>query len=648
MASRTPITPKTGRTRRTPELPSVENRGGASARLNRSALDALSAHIAILDETGCILTVNHAWRHFAELYHPRPATVCAGANYLSVCDTARGDGAEDAAAFARAVRRILQGELDEFSLEYPCHSPDEQRWFNATVTRFKCNGDVRIAVAHETVTERKLTEQALRYSEQLYRAVVEDQTELISRFKTDGTFTFVNSIYCRYFGKAREELIGNQWQPVAYPDDVPMIEARLATMSPANPVVVIENRAYRESGEMGWFQFINRGFFDTAGNLVETQSVGRDITERKRAEESLAESELKYRRLHESMRDAFAAVDMNGRIQEFNTTFANLLGYGSEELKRLTYQDITPAKWHAAEARIIKDQVLTKGYSDVYEKEYLRQDGTLLPVELRTFLIRNLTGKPEQMWAVVRDVSERKRTENALRASRKQMRALAARCQAGREEERSRIAREIHDVLAQELTQLKIELSRTRREVTIRRTTDSQETLPDRLSEMMHTVDGAIACVQKIATELRPVVLDSLGLCSAVEWQAREFQSRTGITCHADVPADETVKDRDGATAVFRILQEALTNVMRHSKATDVQIRLRATTGRVYLRVQDNGCGISQDSIHNAMSIGLAGMRERAQILGGNFDIRSRPGSGTAIRVWVPLQKGAASPEGAS
>lgn len=638
MASKHSTPSKTGTASRSPRIKPAGSCRSVARYLNRSVLDALSAHIAILDESGCILAVNSAWRRFAESNHSRPETVCEGADYFSVCDAARGEGAEDAAEFVRAARWILANEQNDFTLEYPCHSPDEQRWFNVHVTRFVCRGDLRLAVAHETVTERKLTEKALRRSEQLYRAVVEDQTELISRYKSDGTFTFVNHAYCQCFGKNRDELIGNRWQPVAYADDVPMIETRLAAMSLAHPVVVIENRAYRGTGELCWFQFINRGLYDSDGRLVETQSVGRDITARKRAEESLVESELKYRRLHESMRDAFAVVDMNGRIQEFNTTFGNLLGYGSEDLRRMTYQDITPAKWHAAEARIIKDQVLTKGYSDVYEKEYLRKDGTILPVELRTFLIRNLAGQPEQMWAVVRDVSDRKRTEDTLRASRKQMRALAARCQAGREEERSRIAREIHDVLAQELTRLKIDLSRTRREVTIHQAIASQEILPGRLSEMMRTVDGAIACVQKIATELRPVVLDSLGLCSAVEWQARDFQSHTGIQCLADVPTEEMVKDRDAATAIFRILQEALTNVSRHAKATLVNILLQIENTQVLLRVQDNGRGISSYSINNPMSIGLAGMRERAQLLDGYFEIQGRPESGTTIEVRIPIR----------
>lgn len=137
------------------------------------------------------------------------------------------------------------------------------------------------------ITERKQAEEALRQSEERYRTVVEDQTEVICRIKADGTFIFVNDAYCRYFGKSREELLGNKWQPVALPDDVPMIEEQLRAMSPCKPIAVIENRVYSGVGEVRWMQFVNRGLFDQEGRLAEIQSVGRDVTERKQAQEAL-------------------------------------------------------------------------------------------------------------------------------------------------------------------------------------------------------------------------------------------------------------------------------------------------------------------------------------------------------------------------
>ena len=279
------------------------------------------------------------------------------------------------------------------------------------------------------------------------------------------------------------------------------------------------------------------------------------------------------------------------------------------------------------------------------ELALVRKDGTKFPGEISSAVFVAGDGQLRASM-VIRDISERKRAEEELRASREQLRAIAAGSQAAREEERTKIAREIHDLLAQELTRLKIDIVWVEQDFAKHRNITHPETLLGRLSEMRHSVDAAIDCVQGIATDLRPVVLDSLGLCATIEWQARNFQSRTGILCLADVPAEEIVEDSDTATAIFRILQETLTNVSRHSKATQVNILLQIETGQVVMRVYDNGCGISLDTINNPMSIGLAGMRERAQLLGGQFEIKRRPGSGTQIEVRIPFQKNETSREG--
>ena len=166
----------------------------------------------------------------------------------------------------------------------------EIRWIRGRgrVVEWHADGTPARMIGHVAdVTSRVLVEQALRASETRFRAVVEDQTEMIARFAMDGTITFVNEVYCRMFGKSAEELVGHRWQPIVHPNDLLMIEARLATLSPANPVVDIENRAMVASGEMRWMQFVNRAFFDDQGRLLEIQAVGRDIDRRKRAEQRL-------------------------------------------------------------------------------------------------------------------------------------------------------------------------------------------------------------------------------------------------------------------------------------------------------------------------------------------------------------------------
>jgi PAS domain S-box-containing protein len=157
------------------------------------------------------------------------------------------------------------------------------------------------------LTERKQFEEQLRQNEYRYRTVVEDQTEIICRFKADGTLTFVNDVYCRFFGKTKDALLGNRWSPDAFPDDVTNIEEQLLTLSPSNSIVAIENRVYSAAGAIRWMHFINRGFFDIEGRLLEIQSVGRDITERKKAEENLRGYARRLIEMEEALRKKISA-----------------------------------------------------------------------------------------------------------------------------------------------------------------------------------------------------------------------------------------------------------------------------------------------------------------------------------------------------
>ena len=239
--------------------------------------------------------------------------------------------------------------------------------------------------------------------------------------------------------------------------------------------------------------------------------------------------------------------------------------------------------------------------------------------------------------AVVADITERKQAEEMLRVSHEQLRSLAARLQSVREEERTRVAREIHDVLAQDLTRLKLDLMWLSHRLAKTIDRGTQKLLQEKLVGMTELTDAAIRSVQTIATELRPVVLDSLGLCAAIEWQAREFQERTGIQCAAFVPEEEIRLDRDRSTALFRIVQESLTNVARHASATKVEIRLLCKARQLTLAVRDNGRGIKTGKPDDPHSLGLLGMRERALLLGGRCEITGPRGKGTTVEVRLPL-----------
>ncbi len=207
---------------------------------------------------------------------------------------------------AEAVdRAISQGEPYDLELRL-ITAKNNRRWVRTIgIPRQEDGKTVIVSGVIQDITERKRIEGALRESEERYRTVVQDQTAVISRFLKDGTLTFVNEVYCRFFQKSSEELIGKQWRPVAVPEDLPVFEEKLATMSVENPIVLIENRVVSGSGEIRWMQFVNRGFFDEERQLVEIQSVGHDITELKLAEEALKRSELTLRQVSSRRLDAF-------------------------------------------------------------------------------------------------------------------------------------------------------------------------------------------------------------------------------------------------------------------------------------------------------------------------------------------------------
>jgi PAS domain S-box-containing protein len=233
---------------------------------------------------------------------------------------------------------------------------------------------------------------------------------------------------------------------------------------------------------------------------------------------------------------------------------------------------------------------------------------------------------------MVSDITDRKQMEEQLKASREQLRNLSAHIESVREEERTEVAREIHDELGQVLTVLKIDLSWLNR-----RLTEDQTALQEKVAEMSSTIDTAIQTVKRISTELRPGALDDLGLSAAIEWQVAEFEKRTEIKVDFDSRPREIVLGRDLSTAVFRILQETLTNVARHASATSVKVKLARTAGSLLLTIRDNGKGIAKEQIASASSTGLIGMRERVLPWGGDIKITGSRGKGTIVAVTVPL-----------
>jgi signal transduction histidine kinase len=231
-----------------------------------------------------------------------------------------------------------------------------------------------------------------------------------------------------------------------------------------------------------------------------------------------------------------------------------------------------------------------------------------------------------------REIADHQRTEDESRRSSEQLRELSARLQSVREEERTRIARAIHDELGQTLTGLKMDVAWLQRHLD-----QPQPALLEKTQTMSDLIDTTIQTVRRISTELRPGILDDLGLVATIEWQLQEFQMRTGIESNLISAPEEATLNTDAATTVFRIFQEILTNVARHAHATRVEVAVEETGTFLTLQVQDNGRGITATEIHSPKSIGLLGMQERARLQAGEVQFHGTPGKGTTVTVRLPL-----------
>jgi signal transduction histidine kinase len=223
-----------------------------------------------------------------------------------------------------------------------------------------------------------------------------------------------------------------------------------------------------------------------------------------------------------------------------------------------------------------------------------------------------------------------KRAEQELRASSEQLRNLAAHLLSVREEERTRISREVHDELGQSLTAVKMDLAWL-----AGRLPRGNSQMLKRIRSTRQLADSIIQSIRRISTELRPGILD-LGLAAALEWQMQDFEARTGIQCKLRLLTQDVFAS-NVSTALFRILQETLTNVARHAKATQVEVVKQRLQDRLVLRIRDNGRGFDPADPSLSKSLGLLGMRERAAILGGQVNISSAPGKGTTVTAWIPL-----------
>ena len=346
------------------------------------------------------------------------------------------------------------------------------------------------------------------------------------------------------------------------------------------------------------------------------------------------------RALFDTALDGIVLVDDDARFVDVNPAGCGMLGRPRDRVLQLRMWDVVHAD-RLARARELFNEFLRLGQL-TGSFELIAADGSAREVEYR--FAANV--QPGLHLSIVRDVTARnaarRDTEQRLQSLNTQIRHVSARARARREEDRTRLARELHDQLGQSLASLKIDLCWL-----TDRLVGTPIDLPDlhaKTQAMTALVDETIVRVRRLSSELRPPVLDRLGLIAAIEWEIGDFQRRSGIHVRLQSQLEQVPLDLGRSTAVFRIFQEALANVASHADASQVTVRMSLQNEQLKLAVSDDGCGIPQPVLDSAQSLGLMGMRERAELLGGGVDVRANPRRGTTVTVAVPLRERRQSP----
>jgi PAS domain S-box-containing protein len=487
-------------------------------------------------------------------------------------------------------------------------------------------------LVHRLLIRIVSSEADLRKSEEQARAVFNGVTEAIFIHDAEtGAILEVNDTACTMFGYAREEFpqltvgdLSSGTPPYTQEGALKICQQALS----GTPVTA-EWCSRRRDGSLFWTEVNAR--LAVIGDQTRLLVTSRDISERKKASDQV-------RKLSQAVEQSPVSIvitDRAGTIEYINPATCRLTGYSNEELigetprifkSRHTPREIYELLW----------STILQGGEWHGEFENRKKNGELYWETASISPITDKSGEITHFLAVKENITDRKRAEKELHESRARLRALLARLQDAREQERTRISREIHDVLGQLLTGLKMDLSWLERRLPRLADDALREELAAKLAETNALGDSMLECVQKISRDLRPSLLDNLGLAAALQFEARQFANRTGIACEIAGMPENLAISPDRATHVFRIFQEILTNVARHAGATQVNVSLLREGDEVSLEVRDNGRGLKQGAIGDADSLGLLGMSERASLIGGRIRFRGIPDEGTTVNLTLP------------
>lgn len=507
-----------------------------------------------------------------------------------------------------------------------------------------------VATQLGTLFGRKRSEEALRESEERYRTLVESAQDVIFGLTADGKITTLNRAFEAITGWPSREWIGKDFVPLLHPEDALQALDRFQAILRGESATV--HRTYRvrkKSGSYSVGEFTMNGEIKN-GKVVGVFGIARDVTERQGAEEALRDSEERYRRIVETAEEGIWVLDADHRTVFVNRKLAEMLGYTVKEMMGQPLSEFLALEDRAAwQAKAEREPF---GGRQQHDFRFLRKGGSEVWALLAKSPILDREGRYAGALAMVSDITERKRAEAALRQSEEHYRELfhqAYRMQENlrhlsnkilevQEEERTRISRELHDEVGQALTAVTMNLAVLKKDIA----PENQRSL-QRIGDSQSLLVQTMEAVHEFARELRPAMLDHLGLLAALRSYIKTFEERTGIHVHFRAPAPAVVESVEIGlkTAIYRIAQESLNNIAKHAQASQVSFVIRKLQQRICVEIMDNGKGFKLDARapgNAPKRLGLLGMQERVRLINGEFAVESEPGKGTLVRVQVPLK----------
>ena len=497
-----------------------------------------------------------------------------------------------------------------------------QYYFTGRVIQYE--GETCLMGVGMDISEREKSQQELAQSEERYRTIIEQASDGIFISDMAGRYIDVNSNGMRLSGYTKQELMERTIYDLLPDGDIEKNPLKFDELLSGK--VVINERLMRiKDGSLKEIEI-------SAKMLADGRFIGivRDITTRKRAQETLRISEEKYRLLFNQNPMPMFMIELPDRkFIDVNNAAVEFYGYTKEEFLKMTVYDIRPE--YTIEKLKDLDSSNINGVHHAGIWKHKKKDGTVVQMNIITHNI--LYEEKNARLVLANDVTQKIKAEEELKKSHEELRQLATHMEKVRETERTSIAREIHDELGQQLTGLKMDISWLNKKIK-----NQEAEVQEKILDTIALIDATVITVRRIATELRPSILDDLGLIAAMEWQSEEFEKRSEISCIFSSNVTEADVGSDLATGIFRIYQECLTNVLRHADATEVISSFKISEHALQLSIMDNGKGFIAQEIATKRTLGLLGMKERTTLLGGTYEIFSEPGKGTSVIIIVPLK----------